>query len=72
LARATEELAQPIPLKQGGSTQVLASVGVAFYPNQKRDAAGLMAEADRAMYAAKRERKFGRVEQGVRNHKNDS
>ncbi|WP_157443713.1 sensor domain-containing diguanylate cyclase [Curvibacter lanceolatus] len=57
LDRAMMELEKPIPLKGGRVTQVRASAGVAFFPEQAQTAAALIDAADQAMYAVKRARK---------------
>lgn len=57
LDRAMMELENPIPLKDGRVTQVRASAGVAFFPEQAQTAAALIDAADQAMYAVKRARK---------------
>lgn len=47
-----DELARPIPVG-GQSVSVGVSIGIALYPDDALDAAGWLACADRAMYAAK-------------------
>ncbi|QHI98647.1 diguanylate cyclase [Xylophilus rhododendri] len=47
-------MAEPLALHGGASVRVSVSIGTAFYPEDARDAADLMRQADAAMYAAKR------------------
>ncbi|MCB1863933.1 MAG: EAL domain-containing protein [Chromatiales bacterium] len=47
-----DELARPVPIG-GQSVSVGVSIGIAVYPDDALDAAGWLACADRAMYAAK-------------------
>jgi diguanylate cyclase (GGDEF)-like protein len=54
LDRASEAVAREVILKDGRSAQVSASIGVAFFPSQARDAAELLGLADAAMYEAKK------------------
>ncbi len=49
-------LAQPIVLPQGSCT-IGVSLGIAFYPEDDQDAAGLVHRADGRMYADKQQRK---------------
>jgi diguanylate cyclase (GGDEF)-like protein len=44
-----------------GAHQLTVSIGIATFPHDGHDAEELLAEADRRMYADKRERKTGRV-----------
>lgn len=54
LARMLQSLEAPFELPGGGHCAVGASVGVALWPDDGRQADELMARADEAMYAAKR------------------
>lgn len=47
-----QALSQPYPLT-GGSGTVSASIGIAIYPDDATDVAGLVKRADQSMYAAK-------------------
>ena len=53
--RIVDEIGKPYDILPKGM-QVTASVGVAMYPDHTRDDNQLRVFADRAMYAAKRER----------------
>ncbi|NDY93122.1 sensor domain-containing diguanylate cyclase [Ideonella livida] len=48
-----EQLRQPVPLTDGRSCQVGASVGAASYPLHAHSPVGLLAAADQAMYVVK-------------------
>lgn len=53
LARALlEVIAEPMQVR-GAMVQITASIGTSVYPRDGRDGPGLLAAADRAMYAAK-------------------
>jgi diguanylate cyclase (GGDEF)-like protein/PAS domain S-box-containing protein len=54
LARVSSALNRPV-LLDGQSAEVSASVGVALYPQDGHQADALLAQADRAMYQAKRQ-----------------
>lgn len=57
LARAAEAIATPFTLASGATVQVASSFGVVFAPEAGSDPQQLVALADLAMYAVKRERK---------------
>lgn len=54
LSRVSTDLSRPV-LLDGQSAQVSASMGVALYPQDGHQADALLAQADRAMYQAKRQ-----------------
>ena len=58
--RVLEALAEPYALGGGAPFSTTASIGVAVYPDDAVDAAGLLKAADTGMYASKRSGK-GRV-----------
>jgi diguanylate cyclase (GGDEF)-like protein/PAS domain S-box-containing protein len=54
LARAlAETLAEPFTVSTGATLYVSASIGITLFPDDGRDAAGLIRNADAAMYSAK-------------------
>lgn len=59
-AKLAAVLAEPVDTP-AGVAQVGASIGLAFYPQDATDAAGLLTVADGAMYEVKRARKAARV-----------
>lgn len=54
LNRVQAALCEPVPLTNGHTARVSASIGVAFCPQQGDDASSLLTRADDAMYQAKR------------------
>jgi diguanylate cyclase (GGDEF)-like protein len=48
---------RPVRLQDGREAGVSASIGIALYPEHGRDGTALIAQADAAMYRAKREGK---------------
>ncbi|MDO9465894.1 MAG: diguanylate cyclase, partial [Thiobacillus sp.] len=55
--RVVERLRQPIPLEDGGTAQIGASVGIAMCCPGGETLDTLIKQADAALYAAKREGK---------------
>lgn len=55
--RVVESLSQPMPLTQGGTAHIGASVGIAMCYAGKETLSELLKKADAALYAAKREGK---------------
>ena len=51
---------EPVTLHGGASVEITLSIGVALFPQDATDAAGLLRAADRAMYRGKRLRPQGR------------
>lgn len=65
IARAIEAgMREPITLDAGTSVAITLSIGVALFPQDAQDAAGLLRAADRAMYRGKRSRPRRRVRPG--------
>lgn len=56
-SRVVESLSQPIPLAEGGTAQIGASVGIAMCCAGRDSLDNLLKKADAALYAAKREGK---------------
>lgn len=54
LERALAVVSEPVPLPGGAEARVSASIGIALCPDNGRTADQLMADADAAMYRAKR------------------
>lgn len=55
--RIVKSLSQPIPLAEGGTAHIGASVGIAMYSAASDTLNGLLKQADTALYAAKRDGK---------------
>jgi diguanylate cyclase (GGDEF)-like protein len=54
LKRALAAVREPIVLPSGESVQVSTSIGVVFHPTHGRQPSQLLAQADAAMYEAKK------------------
>lgn len=54
LRRVLAAICEPIPLANGQTARVSASIGVAYCPQDGTDGSGLLTKADDAMYQAKR------------------
>lgn len=65
LSRLLASVAEPVPLPQGATARVSASIGIAYAPDDARDAEALLKLADRAMYDVKRGGKNAFVDSGV-------
>lgn len=53
-AAMIDSMVEPIELPSGASLSTSLSIGIAFYPEHADDAAGLLKQADAAMYLSKR------------------
>jgi diguanylate cyclase (GGDEF)-like protein/PAS domain S-box-containing protein len=64
IARIQQAVAAPVPLSDGATVKVAASVGIACFPADGPNEDSLLKAADKAMYAAKSGRRTQRAQAG--------